>query len=139
MLLRSLGVSACRHDEEIHIRAARSDRLLLDPPDGQDRPVESQLASRRDLASVSDVASELARDLESEGKTRGWAADSTEVDVDIERKLDVRGLVNRDADDGPVRLGWTRNRTYRQIERFPTTADRQSNVVPRLATPDLTT
>ena len=53
---RSLGVSAGRHDEEIHICASRSDRLLLDASDGEHRSVESELACGGDPAAVRHVA-----------------------------------------------------------------------------------
>ena len=71
MLLRILGVPAVRNHEEIHIRTSRSDRLLLDSANREHGAVERELASGRDLASVGDVASELARDLERKGDRPG--------------------------------------------------------------------
>src|SRR3970282_1032524 len=104
MLPRLFGILPRRHEEEIHTRPARSDRLLFEAADLEDGAVEGELARRRDVASVRDVTSEHACDLEGEGKAGRRAADASDVDVDIDREHDPRRLVDRDTDDGAARV-----------------------------------
>ena len=82
------------------------------------RAVERERAGRRDPAAVGDVASELARDLEREREPGRRAADATEVDVDVERQLDLRVLVDEDADDRPRRVRRARDRAHRDVDRL---------------------
>src|SRR3989304_7095806 len=99
MLPRLVGVLPRRHEEEIHTRPARSDRLLFQATDLDDRAVEGELACRRDVAPVGDVTSEHADDLEGEGKAGRRAAAASDVDVPVDRELDPRRLVDRYADN----------------------------------------
>ena len=49
-----------RHEEGIHTRLARADRLLLDAADRADRAVQEDLARRGDLVAVDDVRARAA-------------------------------------------------------------------------------
>src|SRR5581483_44703 len=83
-----------RGDEKsVHTCCARADRFLLDSADRVHRPVRPDLARRRDLVTMVDVAAELLEDLECEREPRGWTADA------VRSELHAR-LVEDDADDG---------------------------------------
>src|SRR6187549_1066848 len=87
-------VLAGRDEEQIHIRAACSDGLLLHAADRDHRAVEGERARRRDPTTMGDVAAELSCDLEREGEARRRAAHPPEVDVHVDRQLDLRVLVD---------------------------------------------
>ena len=94
-----------RHEESIHTRLPRADRLLLDPADRADLAVEEDLAGRGDLEAAVDVASELLHHVEREREPGGGAADAVRVDRDRARQLDVGRLVEEHADDRTPRAG----------------------------------
>src|SRR6478736_3951192 len=74
------------------------------PADRLDAPVQLDLARRGHPASAGDVVPELLVDLEREGKARGRAADVAEVDVHLQRQLDLGVLRDAYADDRPLRV-----------------------------------
>ena len=61
-----LGVLPSRHEECVHMRFARADRLLLDAADRPDRAVREDLARGGDLVAAHDVLAQLLEDVESE-------------------------------------------------------------------------
>jgi hypothetical protein len=91
-----LGVIPSRHQEDVGAGAPRTDHLLLDAADRSDRPVELDLARRSDLEAAVDVAAELLRDVEREREPGRWAADTAEIDVDVERAVMSRRLLDLD-------------------------------------------
>src|SRR5262249_52250342 len=129
VLAGSARIRADRHEEEIHMGAARADRLLPDPPDGEDRAVEGELARRRDPTAVRDVAAELARYLEGEGKTGGRTADLAEVDAHVDRKPYPCVLVDEYPDDRPLHVRRVRHRADGDIERTIVSPDGEVHAV----------
>ena len=78
--------------------------FCLTPPIGPIAPVERDLARRDHPAAAVDVRSELLQDVECERQPRGRPTDPTQVDVDLERQLDVGSLRDADPDDRPAGL-----------------------------------
>src|SRR5712691_13074605 len=97
--LRSVFPS--RHEEEVDPRAANPDRLLLEAADGGHGAVELELTGGGDSAAVVDVPTQLLEDVECEWEPGRGTADVSGVDLDLERELDERRLLNEDADDRP--------------------------------------
>ena len=93
-------VPILRHEEDVDIRLARPDRLLLDAADPADAAVELDLAGGSDLVAVVDVPSELLEQLEREREACGRPADVAEVEPDREREADVESLRGQDSDRG---------------------------------------
>jgi hypothetical protein len=87
---------------------------------------------------VRHVPAELARDLERERETRGRAADVAEVDVDLERQLDLRVLVDEDPDDRACRIGRARDRAHGDVHRLSVPSEREAHLVAGLPPADLT-
>src|SRR4030095_6969122 len=59
-----LGRVIPRHEKEVHSRSPCADRLLLDPADWPDRPVEQNLSCSGDLPAVVHVATQLLREVQ---------------------------------------------------------------------------
>ena len=111
-LRASLRVVPSRHEENIHTRIARADRLLLDSADRADRAVGEDLAGRRDLVAVVDVASELLHHVEREREPGGRAADRCPASILTGNGSWMSGAVStEDADDRAARLGVRRRRS----------------------------
>src|SRR5688572_32501611 len=94
-----------RDEEDVGARAPRADHLLLDASDRGDAAVELELPRDGDAEAAVDVAPQLLDDVEGEREARGGAADAAEIDLDADRELDVRELLDLDPDDRAARLG----------------------------------
>ena len=103
--------------------APRPDHLLLHAADREHVAVELDLARRRHLEPAVDVAAQLLDDVEREREPGRGAADAGQVDLDVDRQLDVRELLDLDPDDRPPfssgsrscrpRSPWSRRRAGR--------------------------
>ena len=97
-------------EEDVRAGTARPDHLLLDAADRDHIAVQLDRSGGRDLEPAIDVAAQLLDDVERECEPRRRAADAAEVDLDVDRQPDVRGLLDLDSDDRPARLVGARDR-----------------------------
>src|SRR5438093_266131 len=103
VVLRLGCVFPSRDEKDVDSRAANADRLLFDAADGGHAPVELQLSGGCDAPTVVDVLAELLEHVERKREPGRRAADASGTDLDVERKLDERRLVDEDADDRSTR------------------------------------
>ena len=116
--LRVLGVVPIDgHEEGVDVCLACPDRLLLDAADARHASVELDLAGRRDLQPVVDVAAALLEELEGEREACRRAADVTsEVEVDGERQTGVDDFDRGEPDQRPARVEAVRDRLDPEVE-----------------------
>ena len=99
------------------------------PPILVTRAVELDLAGRRDLVAVVDVAAAPLEQLECERQAGRRASDLSEVEADVEREVDVEGLDRQDADDRALRLGDVARRLDRDVVAFAGALEAQAHGV----------
>ena len=118
-------------DEEVpDSRAANADGLLLDAADRRHGTVELDLPRGGDPPTVVDVPAELLEHVEREREPGRRSADVARVDLDVERQLDRRGLVDEDADDRSIAIVRTATRVICLPRRTPS-----ARVCPGLCAP----
>ena len=85
--------------------AGCADHPLLDASDRRDAAVELDLSRHGNVQAAIDVALPRLDDIEREGEPGRRPSDTAEIDLDVERQLDVGELLDLDADDrAPVFL-----------------------------------
>src|SRR5207237_10252585 len=82
------------------VRLSRTDHLLLRAADRTDRAIGTDHPGGGDLVAVVDVPTALFEDLEREGETRGRAADVAQVELDLQRNVQVERRLRLEADHG---------------------------------------
>src|SRR5688572_18693532 len=91
-----------RHQEDIRARTPRTDRLLLDSANSAHGAVEAKLPACGDLVTSIDVSTQFVDDVEREREPGRRSSDLAGVDANLHGQLHV-GLMDEDADEGPVR------------------------------------
>ena len=99
--------------------------FCLTPPIGATLPSSSSSPVAATSQTPVDVPAQLLDDVERECEPGRRAADAAEVDLDVERQLDVRGLLDLDADERPALLGGALDRADRDRPRRAAGAHRQ--------------
>ena len=128
-----------RDEEHVGPGPLRADHLLRDASDRKHVAVELDLPGRRHLVPAVDRSAQLFDDVEREREPCRGPADAAEVDLDVDRQLDVGGLLDLDADDRAAALRRARDRPDLDGSRLVTAAHLELHRLSRLVQADQAT
>ena len=106
--------------------------FCLTPPIGITSPSSSIAPVTATSSPRSTSPRSFLDDVEREREARGRAADAAEVDLDVDRQLDVGRLLDLDADDRPARLLGARDRADLDLLGAVASPDAKPDALARL-------